>query len=122
MPWSWRILICCASPSRTRFAAATMGVTVTWNAKGKRTLCASIRAPRRAVRGEARVDAARLGAEALERAAEERFDLVLPDYRLPDMTGLDVLAQLRARKDPPAVILMTAQGSEEVAIQALRSG
>jgi CheY-like chemotaxis protein len=76
----------------------------------------------RALRAEARVETARLGAEALERAAEEPFDLVLLDYRLPDMTGLDVLAKLRERPDPPAVILMSAQGSEEVAIQALKAG
>jgi len=76
----------------------------------------------RALRGDARVDAARLGGEALERAGEERYDLVLLDYRLPDMSGLDVLAQLKARKDAPAVILMSAQGSEEVAMQALKAG
>jgi len=76
----------------------------------------------RALRAEARVEAARLGGEALDRAGEERFDLVLLDYRLPDMSGLEVLAKLKARKDPPAVILMSAQGSEEVAMQALKAG
>lgn len=76
----------------------------------------------RALRGEARVETARLGQEALERCAEERFDLVLLDYRLPDMTGLEVLARLSAGKDAPQVILMTAQGSEEVAMEALKAG
>ncbi|HUR68926.1 MAG TPA: response regulator [Candidatus Thermoplasmatota archaeon] len=78
----------------------------------------------RALRVEAswRVDTARLGDEALERANEERYDLVLLDYRLPDMSGLDVLRTLRAKGKEPAVILMTSQGSEEVAIQALQLG
>lgn len=69
-----------------------------------------------------RIDTARLGEEALERAAEDVFDLVLLDYRLPDMTGLDVLRALRAKGKEPSVILMTSQGSEEVAIEALKLG
>jgi two-component system, repressor protein LuxO len=69
-----------------------------------------------------RVDTARLGEEAVERAAEEAYDLVLLDYRLPDMSGLDVLKALRAKQDSLSVILMTSQGSEEVAMQALQLG
>lgn len=69
-----------------------------------------------------RIDTARLGEEALERAHEERYDLVLLDYRLPDMSGLDVLKALRARHKTLPIILMTSQGSEEVAIQALQLG
>lgn len=78
----------------------------------------------RALKQEAawRVETARLGEEALERAGEETFDLVLLDYRLPDMTGLDVLKALRGKGKEPAVILMTSQGSEEVAIKALDLG
>lgn len=71
---------------------------------------------------EWRVETVRLAEDALHRAAEERFDLVLLDYRLPDLSGLDVLRELTARKDPPSIILMTSQGSEEVAIEALKAG
>ena len=69
-----------------------------------------------------RVDTARLGEEALERAGEETYDLVLLDYRLPDMSGLDVLRALRKRQAELTVIMMTSQGSEEVAVQALHLG
>lgn len=77
----------------------------------------------RALRAEPawRVEAVRLGREALDRARDERFDLVLLDYRLPDMTGLDVLKELRRDGKLP-VILMTSQGSEEVAERALAEG
>lgn len=69
-----------------------------------------------------KVEAVRLGAECVDRAREETFDLVLLDYRLPDVSGLDVLARLRALPQAPAVILMTSQGSEEVAVRALDAG
>jgi DNA-binding response OmpR family regulator len=78
----------------------------------------------RALRGDPswKVEAARLGSEGVDRARDEAFDLVLLDYRLPDMSGLEVLERLRKLSAPPAVILMTSQGSEEVAIRALDAG
>src|SRR6185503_19087657 len=53
---------------------------------------------------------------------EADIDLVLSDLRLPDGTGLDLLQQVRARKSPPAVVLVTGQGDQEVAVTALKSG
>ena len=78
----------------------------------------------RALKGEPgwSVDTVRMGGECLDRATEDAYDLVLLDYRLPDMTGLDVLRVLRARAPGLAVFLMTSQGSEEVAMQALSMG
>lgn len=49
-------------------------------------------------------------------------DLVLLDLQLPDAPGLDVLATLRARPAPPAIVVITAHGSEDAAAQALRLG
>jgi len=54
--------------------------------------------------------------------AEPDIDLVLTDLRLPDGTGLDLLLKVRERNSPPAVVLVTGQGDQEVAVTALKSG
>lgn len=59
------------------------------------------------------------GAAAL---TADRVDLILLDLQLPDMSGLDVLSALRSRPSPPAVVVVTAHGSEAAAVQALRLG
>jgi len=62
------------------------------------------------------------GAEAITRLRAEEFDAVLTDLRMPDADGMDVLRAAReARQDVP-VILFTAFGSIETAIQAIRQG
>src|SRR5919109_757794 len=53
---------------------------------------------------------------------EVDVDLVLSDLRLPDGTGLDLLQQVRTRKSPPAVVLVTGQGDQEVAVAAPKTG
>lgn len=65
---------------------------------------------------------ARTHAEAERALLEERFDVALLDYRLPDGHGLDLLAKLRARHPETPVLFLTAHGSEEVALQALGLG
>jgi DNA-binding response OmpR family regulator len=60
------------------------------------------------------------GADGLARAADA--DIVLLDLQLPDLDGLEVLAQLRARPTPPAIIVVTAHGSETAAARALSLG
>ena len=60
------------------------------------------------------------GGEAL--AVEDPFDIVLLDHQLPDTTGLEVLASLRAREGRPSVILITGNGDESLAASALRQG
>ena len=64
------------------------------------------------------------GAEALRLtlSAESRFDAILLDNGLLDMSGLDVLTQLREAGIATPIIIITGQGSEQIAIEALRRG
>ncbi len=54
--------------------------------------------------------------------AESAFTVVLTDLRLPDGSGLEVLATARERDPRSAVVLMTAHGSVESAVAAMREG
>lgn len=62
------------------------------------------------------------GKEGLERFAEAAWDVVLVDHRLPDIGGLEVLAAVTARAKVPATIMVTGNGSENVAVAALKQG
>jgi PAS domain S-box-containing protein len=53
---------------------------------------------------------------------EKDFDVVLSDLRLPDGSGLDLLRKIREMPIPPAVVLVTGQGDEQVAVAALKAG
>lgn len=62
------------------------------------------------------------GAEALERCAEHEPDLVLTDFNMPNMDGLQLLAKLKQKHAPVPVIIATSEGSEELAVTALQQG
>jgi len=65
---------------------------------------------------------ARDGREAAELVLQRSFDLCLTDIRMPGMSGLDLLKRVRETSPETMVILMTAFGGLETAIQALRLG
>jgi PAS domain S-box-containing protein len=50
------------------------------------------------------------------------IDLILSDLRLPDGSGLDLLAKVNRRTAPPPVVLVTGQGDEQAAVAALKAG
>jgi len=60
------------------------------------------------------------GLAAVERLEKEKFDLLLLDLKMPGMSGMDVLRVSNQIAPTMAVILLTAHGSMETAIEALR--
>jgi diguanylate cyclase (GGDEF)-like protein len=62
------------------------------------------------------------GQEGIQLCKEENPDCILLDYLLPDMNGLEFLSLLKERGYPGAVIMLTGQGSEMVAVEAMKGG
>jgi two-component system response regulator AtoC len=62
------------------------------------------------------------GTEALELTKSELPDLVLLDLKLPDMSGLDVLKQIKEEVPEVCVIMLTAFGDIETAVTAMKKG
>jgi len=62
------------------------------------------------------------GHEALERAREDRPDIVLLDLKMPRMGGMEALQEIRALDPDAAVIIITAFGSRDTAYRALEEG
>jgi CheY-like chemotaxis protein/anti-sigma regulatory factor (Ser/Thr protein kinase) len=71
---------------------------------------------------DATVIGAANGKEALVLIEREQPELVLTDLQMPEMNGLELVEEVRSRFPAIPVILMTAHGSEEIAIQALQRG
>jgi DNA-binding NtrC family response regulator len=69
-----------------------------------------------------RVTAAGNLAEARQSLAKEQFDLVLLDVRLPDGNGLELLAEIKESSPATEVVMLTAYGTVQEAIRALKQG
>jgi DNA-binding NtrC family response regulator len=67
-------------------------------------------------------EAAADGAEALERVTTFRPSIIVSDLVMPRMSGLDLLKALRAEMDHIKVILLTAQGTVDTAVEAVKAG
>src|SRR6266513_6241650 len=61
-------------------------------------------------------------AAATELLEKEHFDVLLTDLRLPSEDGMKLIARAKSLSKPPVCILMTAYGSEEVAVEAMKHG
>ena len=61
-------------------------------------------------------------ATAMDLLERERFDVLLTDLKLPGEDGLKLIARAKSLTHPPVCILMTAYGSEDVAVQAMKCG
>ncbi|HVV00974.1 MAG TPA: sigma-54 dependent transcriptional regulator [Verrucomicrobiae bacterium] len=53
---------------------------------------------------------------------QEDFDVLLTDFRLPNEDGMTLIKRAKSLPKPPVCILMTAYGSEELAVQAMKDG
>jgi DNA-binding NtrC family response regulator len=62
---------------------------------------------------------AKVATELLEK---QHFDVLLTDFRLPSEDGMKLIARAKSLSKPPICILMTAYGSEELAVEAMKCG
>ncbi len=62
------------------------------------------------------------GEQALEEVRAQLFDLVITDYKMPGIDGLELLRRIRMINDQVAVIMITAYGTVEGAVEAMRLG
>ncbi len=72
--------------------------------------------------GDYSVEVASNGADALEKIEKEVFDVILTDLKMPGMDGLDLLKAIKGTRPELPVIMMTAHGSIETAVEAMRIG
>ena len=68
------------------------------------------------------VAAAADGAEALRMLEGELFDVLVTDYKMPESDGMDVLRRCKQINESTAVLMMTAYGTVESAVEALKTG
>jgi DNA-binding NtrC family response regulator len=61
-------------------------------------------------------------ADALVKAQEDQFDVALLDLHLPDGTGIELLSKLKENQPELEALMLTAHGSMETAIQAMKAG
>ncbi len=64
----------------------------------------------------------RSGRECVRALSDERYDLCLFDWMLPDMTGPDVMASLKLKGALPPVIFLTGRDAEEDVVQVIQAG
>src|SRR2546430_16814618 len=69
-----------------------------------------------------RTETARDGVEGLEKVSAWSPGIVITDMKMPRMTGVELLERVAAQPQPVAVILLTAQGNNSVAVDAMKSG
>jgi DNA-binding NtrC family response regulator len=69
-----------------------------------------------------RTDTARDGLEALERVQAWQPGIVVTDLKMPRMDGLELLERLNELNEKQAVVVLTAQGSIELAVEAMKMG
>ncbi len=67
-------------------------------------------------------DCAQDGQQALQCLSQTSYEIVVLDWMLPSLTGIEVLRELRARGDGTPVLMLTARGAEDDVVTALEAG
>lgn len=68
-----------------------------------------------------KVDDASTGMEALARLAEQEYDVILCDIKMPEMDGIELLSAIKQSTDTP-VIMISGHGNIETAVEAIKKG
>ena len=68
------------------------------------------------------VEVASSGDVGIAKSKEKHFDVILTDLKMPDISGMDVLTQVKEHDPDTAVIVMTAYGTIETAVEAMKRG
>lgn len=68
------------------------------------------------------VDLARDGREALAKASQERYDLIILDVRLPDVDGFEVCQRLRNERNFTPILMLTARSQPDDVVYGLKLG
>jgi len=68
------------------------------------------------------VEVAQNGVDAIEKIEKDLFDLVLTDLMMPEMDGMELLKTIKGTRPEVPVIMMTAYGSIETAVEAMKVG
>jgi len=68
------------------------------------------------------IELANSGKEALDKLQEHEFTVMILDLRLPDMDGIQVLKEMNSPSGNPDVIMITAHGSIDIAVEAMKLG
>lgn len=68
------------------------------------------------------VETARSGEEAIGKIGNNRYNLVITDYKLPRINGLDLIQELKSKDPELPIIILTAYGTIEKAVEAMKKG
>ncbi|TFH64125.1 MAG: sigma-54-dependent Fis family transcriptional regulator, partial [Candidatus Zixiibacteriota bacterium] len=68
------------------------------------------------------VEVASSGDVGIAKSKEKHFDVILTDLKMPDISGMDVLTQVKEHDPETAVIVMTAYGTVDTAVEAMKLG
>lgn len=80
------------------------------------------RALRQAQLGDLQIDEATNGQEALTKLRGAHFDVVLADWNMPEMNGIDLLRAVRSERMPVKFGFITSEGTDDIRNLALENG